>query len=62
MEEIGLILQLILQLIPIVKPSDLQKIKDEISKREKEIEEEKQEMLRALRDGDIAALNRLLFG
>jgi len=57
-----LILELLLQLIPIMKPSDLQKIKNAIEEREKKINEEKRQILKAVVDGDIDTINRLLLG
>ena len=60
--EIKLILELLLQLIPIMRPSDLQKIKNAIEEREKEINEEKRQILKAMVDGDVDTINHLLFG
>jgi len=59
--EIGLILQLILQLLQILKPSDLQKIKNEIAKKEREIEEKRKKILKAVVEGDINSINSILF-
>jgi formate dehydrogenase maturation protein FdhE len=60
MSDIGLILELILKLLPIIKPSELEKIKKEIEKLEKEHEEKKQKFIKALETGNIAELNLLL--
>jgi len=60
MSEFGLILELILKLLPIIKPSELEKIKNEISKLEDEREKDKKEALAALKAGDIPALNLII--
>lgn len=60
MSEFGLILELILKLLPMIKPSELEKIKGEIKKLEEEREKIRQEALAALKAGDMAALNKLL--
>jgi len=60
MSEFGLILELILKLLPIIKPSELEKIKNEISKLEDEHEKDKKEALAALKAGDIPALNLII--
>ena len=59
--EIGLILELILKLLPIIKPSELDKLKSEIEKREKEFEQDNQDWLKAISSDplDIATLNRI---
>jgi hypothetical protein len=54
--EFGLILELILKLLPMIKPSELEKIKGEIGKLEEERAKEKQTALAAVR-GDVAAIN-----
>jgi len=61
MSELSLILELILKLLPIVKPSDLDKIKNAIEKREKEIEQDNQDWLKAISSDpvDISVLNRI---
>lgn len=56
MSEFGLILELILKLLPMIKPSELEKIKGEIGKLEEERAKEKQTALAAVR-GDVAAIN-----
>jgi len=60
MSEFGLILELILKLLPIIKPSDLEKIKSEISKLEEQREKDKQDALAAIKAGDIPALNLII--
>jgi len=60
MSEISLILELILKLLPIIKPSDLEKIKSEISKLEEQREKDKQNALAAIKIGDMPALNRII--
>jgi hypothetical protein len=61
MSDIGLILELILKLLPIIKPSELEKLKGEIEKREKEIEQDNQDWLKAISSDtvDVAELNRI---
>ena len=59
MSEISLILELILKLLPMVKPSELEKIKDEISKLEDERAKDKQTALAAVH-GDPAAINVII--
>ena len=61
MNELNLILELILKLLPIIKPSELDKIKNAIEKREKEIEQDNQDWLKAVSSDpiDIATLNRI---
>ena len=59
MSEFGLILELILKLLPMVKPSELEKIKDEISKLEDERAKDKQTALAAVH-GDPAAINAII--
>jgi len=60
--EIALGLEVLLQFIKILNPSELEKIKKELRKREKEIEERKAKLAAALAAGDIDAINNLLFG
>ena len=59
--ELGIILELILKLLPIIKPSELDKLKSEIEKREKEFEQDNQDWLTAISSDpvDVAALNRI---
>ena len=59
MNEFGLILELILKLLPMIKPSELEKIKDEISKLEEERAKDKQTALAAVH-GDSAAINAII--
>lgn len=58
--DIGVILVLIQQLLGILKPSDLQKIKDQITKLEKDRDEQKAQFLKAMAEDDIPTLNRLI--
>lgn len=60
MSEIGLIIELILKLLAILKPSELDKIKAEIEKLEKQHDKDKREALAAIHSGDVAALNRII--
>jgi len=57
--EFGLILQLILKLLPMLKPDDLQKLKDEIRRLENDRDDKKKIFLKALADNDIPTLNSL---
>jgi formate dehydrogenase maturation protein FdhE len=57
--EFSLILQLILKLLPMLKPDDLQKLKNEIERLEKERDEKKKIFIKALAEGDIPTLNAL---
>lgn len=61
-DEISSIVKLILELLPIIKPSDLQKVKNQINKLEKENDEKKEKLTRALHTNNIADINRILFG
>ena len=59
--EVNLILQLITQLLPLLKPkTELEKIKEEIRKLEEEHDKKKQELLAALASGNVDLLNQLL--
>lgn len=58
--EVGLILQLILQLLPMLKPGELAQLKKELKKIEEEWQHDKQELLQALEDGDLGAINTIL--
>jgi len=57
---IEIILALIKQILPAFLPSDLQKIKDQIAKMEKDRDEKKQKFLKALAENDIPTLNLLI--
>lgn len=61
-EEIALGFKIILELIKALNPSELEKLKREIRKREEEIEEKMQKIIEAHNDGDIDLINTLLFG
>jgi hypothetical protein len=56
------IIDLIIQVLPIVKPSDLQKIKNKINDLEKENEEKRKRLIEAVASGDIDTINSILFG
>ena len=56
------ILELILQVLPIIKPSQLDKIKNAIEKQEKESAEQKKKILEAVANGDVDTVNSILFG
>ena len=58
--EIGLVLQLITQLLPALLPSELTKLKGQLIKLEEEWQHDKQALLKALEDGDISAVNLIL--
>ena len=60
MSDIGLIVEFILKLLAILKPSELEKIKAEIEKLEKQHDKDKQEALAALQSGNVAALNLII--
>lgn len=59
--EISAIIQLILAIIPILKPDEIAKIKSEIEKREKQIAEDRKKIIEAVALGDVEAINHLLF-
>jgi formate dehydrogenase maturation protein FdhE len=61
-DEISTALKIILELMSIIKPSDLQKIKNQINKLEKENDEKKEKLTRAIRDNNIDDINAILFG
>lgn len=58
--EIGLVLQLITQLLPILKPSEIKQLKGELKKIEEDWNDTKQVLLKALEDGDLGAINSIL--
>lgn len=58
--EIGLVLQLITQLLPILKPSEIKQLKGELKKIEEDWNDTKQVLLKALEDGDLGAINTIL--
>ena len=60
MSDVGSIIELILKLLAILKPSELEKIKKEIEKLEKQHDKDRQEALAALQAGDVAALNLII--
>lgn len=59
--EVALGLQVLLELIKIFNPSELEQIKREIEKREKEIHERQEKIRQAVIEGDVDAINSLLF-
>lgn len=58
--EIGLVLQLIMKLLPILKPSEVAQLEGELKNIKEEWEHDKQILLKALEDGDLDAINLLL--
>ena len=58
--EIGLVLQLITQLLPILKPSEITQLKGELQKIEEDWDEKKQALLKALEDGDLGVVNNII--
>jgi len=58
--EIGLVLQLITQLLPILKPSEITQLKGELQKIEEDWDEKKQALLKALEDGDLGVINSII--
>jgi hypothetical protein len=60
MEEVGLILKLILELLPMLKPDELTKLKKQLTEIQEEWNEDKQALLQALEDGDLDAINAIL--
>lgn len=55
-------LQILFEFIKILNPSDLERIKKEIRKREEEIVKTQRELNAAVENGDIDGINMLLFG
>ena len=60
-ETIGAGLNLILEIINILNPTELERVKKEIRKKEKEIAERDKKIAEAIATGDIDALNAILF-
>ena len=60
-EAIGAGLNIILELIKILNPSELEKLKKEIHKLEEENEERIRKLKEAIINGDIDAINSILF-
>ena len=58
--EIGLVLQLILKFLPILKPSEITQLKGELQKLEEEWDDTKQKLLKALEDGDLDTINLIV--
>lgn len=62
MSDIGSVADLIGLIIHTLKPSELERIKAAIRKREKELADDKAKLVKAIADGDVDAINALLFG
>lgn len=60
MPDIDMILALIIKLLSLLKPSQLEKIKAEIERMEKDHAEKKKKFIAALAASDLAALNQLI--
>ena len=60
-EAIGAGLNIILELIKVLSPSELEKLKKEIHKLEEENEERIRKLKEAIINGDIDAINSILF-
>ena len=58
--EIGLVLQLITQLLPILKPSEITQLKGEMKKLEEDWDDTKQKLLKALEDGNLGVINSII--
>jgi len=58
--EIGLALELVLALLKQLAPSQVDKLKSEIAKLEKERIENETKLLKAIHDGDITAINNII--
>ena len=58
--EIGLVLQLILKFLPILKPSELTQLKGEMKKLEEDWDDTKQTLLKAIEDGDMGIINTII--
>jgi len=55
-------LQILFEFIKILNPSDLERVKKEIRKREEQIVKTQREVTLAVESGDIDSINRLLLG
>lgn len=58
--ELSLILQIALGLLPLLTEDEMEKIRKEIDKLEKEHAEIREKLKRALAEGDIPAINSIL--
>jgi len=58
--ELGLILQLILGLLPLLTEDDMEKLIKEIERRKKEHDDIRERLRKALAEGDISAINSIL--
>lgn len=61
-EAIGTGLKIILELIHALNPTDLERVKREIRKQEEANAEKMEKIKQAVVDGDVDAINALLFG
>lgn len=59
-DEISLVLKLILQLLPLLKPSEMDRLKKQLTEIQEEWHEDKQALLQALEDGDLGTINTIL--
>ena len=61
-ETIGTGLKIILELIGILNPSELERLEKTIRERKEEIAEKKQKLLKAVAEGDADTVNLITFG
>jgi trehalose-6-phosphate synthase len=61
-EAIGTGLKIVLELIKALNPSDLERVKKAIRKQEEENAEKMEKIKKAVVDGDVDAINALIFG
>ena len=61
-ETIGTGLKIILELIGILNPSELERLERTIRERKEEIAEKKQKLLKAVAEGDADTINLITFG
>ena len=61
-ETIGTGLKIILELIGILNPSELERLERTIRERKEEIAEKKQKLLKAVAEGDADTVNLITFG
>jgi hypothetical protein len=58
--DVNLLLQLLIKLLGVLSPSEIDTIKKEIAKMEEQYAKDRQEALVAIESGDVAALNRII--
>ena len=58
--DVDLLLEVILRLLGVLKPSQLDQIKQKVKALEEQYEKDREDALVALQSGDIAALNRII--